>query len=829
MKRVVKYTLGRIKISLYYVLFLLIPVFCFYSGNAQNIDSLQQMIEQADDTSRVRLLNTLAQELYKADSSDYLGYAQKALELSKKIKDKKSIALSYETLAYLHNELTLYPKATNYYEKAASLYRKIDMNKDYVDMIYEEGILYRKMGKYDKAIDLYYKSIELYDKINSKSDLADVYVSIGVAYNKLNKNKKSREFYDKALNTYKATSDTLGVFNVLNNIGLLYMNDDKIKEAKHYYYEALSLAKKMDVSFGIMISYNNIAIIHFRNNDYEKCIDYLKKSLELADKEGLKRRKATIYSNMGELYRKIKKPEKGLEVLSQALKIAMETEYNKQKLGIYSNMSQLYADINDFENAYKYHIRYAEIKDTIFNKKREKLISEMEVKYEAEKKQKKIQLLEKDKQLQKVQMKKQRIAIYSSISGGVLIMILALILYNRYKLKKRSNLQLMEKNEEINAKNEKIETQRDSLYNQAKQLKEINEELKNLTLVVRKTNNAVVITDEDGYIQWINEGYTNFYGYNILEIQEQFNNNIKEWVSNSEIEKIIQEARKTKKTFVFESENYAKDGSKIHVQTTLTPVLSDIGEVMRFIAIDTDIRKIKEAEEELKYLNATKDKFFSIIAHDLKNPFHSILGATDLMIQKYDEWDSEKQKMFLKNVHEVADQGYNLLTNLLEWSRSQTGRLNLQFMELNLNDLVRENFKLLKNLADEKNITFINTVPENMTVQADMNSIKTVLRNLFSNALKFTEQGGEVKVYSVKENGKIKVSVQDSGIGMDDEQADKLFRIDQNQSTKGTNNEDGTGLGLILCKEFVEKNGGEIWVESKKGTGTTFHFTLLTA
>jgi PAS domain S-box-containing protein len=829
MKRVVKYTLGRIKISLYYVLFLLIPVFCFYSGNAQNIDSLQQMIEQADDTSRVRLLNTLAQELYKADSSDYLGYAQKALELSKKIKDKKSIALSYETLAYLHNELTLYPKATNYYEKAASLYRKIDMNKDYVDMIYEEGILYRKMGKYDKAIDLYYKSIELYDKINSKSDLADVYVSIGVAYNKLNKNKKSREFYDKALNTYKATSDSLGIFNVLNNIGLLYMNDDKIKEAKHYYYEALALAKKMDVSFGIMISYNNIAIIHFRNNDYEKCIDYLKKSLELADKEGLKRRKATIYSNMGELYRKIKKPEKGLEVLSQALKIAMETEYNKQKLGIYSNMSQLYADINDFENAYKYHIRYAEIKDTIFNKKREKLISEMEVKYEAEKKQKKIQLLEKDKQLQKAQMKKQRIAIYSSISGGVLIMILALILYNRYKLKKRSNLQLMEKNEEINAKNEKIETQRDSLYNQAKQLKEINEELKNLTLVVRKTNNAVVITDEDGYIQWINEGYTNFYGYNILEIQEQFNNNIKEWVSNSEIEKIIQEARKTKKTFVFESENYAKDGSKIHVQTTLTPVLSDIGEVMRFIAIDTDIRKIKEAEEELKYLNATKDKFFSIIAHDLKNPFHSILGATDLMIQKYDEWDSEKQKMFLKNVHEVADQGYNLLTNLLEWSRSQTGRLNLQFMELNLNDLVRENFKLLKNLADEKNITFINTVPENMTVQADMNSIKTVLRNLFSNALKFTEQGGEVKVYSVKEKEKIKVSVQDSGIGMDDEQADKLFRIDQNQSTKGTNNEKGTGLGLILCKEFVEKNGGEIWVESKKGTGTTFHFTLFTA
>jgi len=829
MKKVVKYISGKIKISLLYVLFLLIPVFCFYSGNAQNIDSLKQMIKQADDTSRVRLLNTLAKELYKADSSDYLGYAQKALELSKKIKDKKSIALSYETFAYLHKELTLYHKATDYYEKAATLYRKINKNKAYGEMLHEEGKLYRKMGKYDKAIDLYYKTIDLYDSINNKSLLADVYVSVGVAYNKLNKNKKSREFYDKALNTFKAKNDTIGVYSVLNNIGLLYMNDDKNKEAKHYYYEALALAKKANYSNGIMISYNNIAILHYRAKKYKKCINYLRKSLELAEKEGLKRRKATIYSNMGELYRKIKKPGKGLEVLSQALKLAMETEYNKQKLGIYSNMSKLYADINDFENAYKYHIRYAEIKDTIFNKKREKLISEMEVKYEAEKKQKRIQLLEKDKKLQKAQMKKQRFAIYSSLSGGVLIFILALILYNRYKLKKRSNLQLMEKNEKINAQNEKIESQRDSLYNQAQQLKEINEELKNLTLVVRKTNNAVIITDKDGYIQWINEGYTNFYGYNILELQEHFKSNIKEWFSNPQVDKIIEEARETKKTYVFESENYAKDGSKIHVQTTLTPVLSDVGEVMRFIAIDTDIRKIKEAEEELKYLNATKDKFFSIIAHDLKNPFHSILGATDLMIQKYDEWDSEKQKMFLKNVHEAADQGYNLLTNLLEWSRSQTGRLNLQFMELRLNDLVKENFKLLKNQAHEKNITFINNVTEDMKVQADMNSIKTVLRNLFSNALKFTEEGGEVKVYSVKENEKIKVSVQDSGIGMDDEQADKLFRIDQNQSTKGTNNEEGTGLGLILCKEFVEKNGGEIWVESKKGTGTTFHFTLFAA
>jgi signal transduction histidine kinase len=150
-------------------------------------------------------------------------------------------------------------------------------------------------------------------------------------------------------------------------------------------------------------------------------------------------------------------------------------------------------------------------------------------------------------------------------------------------------------------------------------------------------------------------------------------------------------------------------------------------------------------------------------------------------------------------------------------------------MELHLNDLVRENFNLLKNVADEKNITFINNVPDNMMVQADMNSIKTVLRNLFSNALKFTEEEGEVKVYAVKENEKIKVSVQDSGVGMSDEQADKLFRIDQNQSTKGTNNEEGTGLGLILCKEFVEKNGGEIWVESEKGVGTIFHFTLFAA
>ncbi|MBN1951282.1 MAG: hybrid sensor histidine kinase/response regulator [Bacteroidales bacterium] len=237
-------------------------------------------------------------------------------------------------------------------------------------------------------------------------------------------------------------------------------------------------------------------------------------------------------------------------------------------------------------------------------------------------------------------------------------------------------------------------------------------------------------------------------------------------------------------------------------------------------------KKVDQRTRELKELNATKDKFFSIIAHDLKNPFNTLMGFTELLLGNLDDYSTEKIHEFIGILHETSRTSYALLENLLEWSRSQTGNLLLEPETISLSMLVKENILLLNNNAARKGVQLINNVPEGTFAYADINMTKTVIRNLISNAIKYTEEEGSISCTATKSGDMIEVGISDTGIGIKPENLQKLFRIDVNFSTRGTADEGGTGLGLILCREFILKNGGDIWAESELGKGSTFKFTL---
>lgn len=235
---------------------------------------------------------------------------------------------------------------------------------------------------------------------------------------------------------------------------------------------------------------------------------------------------------------------------------------------------------------------------------------------------------------------------------------------------------------------------------------------------------------------------------------------------------------------------------------------------------------IKKFSEELKELNTTKDKFFSIIAHDLKNPFITILGFSDILLADYDELSDEERKFYVAEMEKSANLSHNLLQNLLQWSRAQTGRIEFNPSELILSDVVEENFQLLRNSANEKKIELTADVPRDLKVFADEDMLNTILRNLLTNSVKFSNSGGTVSVFAEQKESLVEVQVRDSGVGMDQETIDKLFRLDTTNSKIGTSGETGTGLGLILCKEFVEKHNGKIRVESEPGKGSSFIFTF---
>jgi signal transduction histidine kinase/predicted negative regulator of RcsB-dependent stress response len=237
-------------------------------------------------------------------------------------------------------------------------------------------------------------------------------------------------------------------------------------------------------------------------------------------------------------------------------------------------------------------------------------------------------------------------------------------------------------------------------------------------------------------------------------------------------------------------------------------------------------RQIEKSEQELRILNASKNKFFSIIAHDLKNPLHNVMGYSYLLSKDYDRFTEVERRKFAVDIYQSTNNIFRLLQNLLEWSGSQTGRLKFSPADVEFQQILNNSLSVLRALAEQKNI-LIKTEPcTDLKVFADPLMIETVLRNLINNAIKFTPEGGSVEITATKNDGRVFVSVIDSGIGVSDEDVQNLFRIDSKVKRKGTNNEDGSGLGLILCKEFVEKNNGSIWAESTPGQGSSFIFTI---
>lgn len=237
-------------------------------------------------------------------------------------------------------------------------------------------------------------------------------------------------------------------------------------------------------------------------------------------------------------------------------------------------------------------------------------------------------------------------------------------------------------------------------------------------------------------------------------------------------------------------------------------------------------QKLNESEQELKALNASKDKFFSIIAHDLRSPFTSLLGLTDYLASEYRNISTDELKEISSNLLKSAKTTYNLLENLLQWAKIRTGRIKFNPESFNIKTVTYQMIDLYKGNALNKNISFETEIYKEIIVFADLNMVETIFRNLISNSIKFTKEKGKI-VITVKEKDKFaEINIKDNGIGISSETIGKLFQIDQNVSTLGTQNEEGSGFGLILCKEFAEINKGEIFVKSEIGKGSVFSFTL---
>lgn len=236
--------------------------------------------------------------------------------------------------------------------------------------------------------------------------------------------------------------------------------------------------------------------------------------------------------------------------------------------------------------------------------------------------------------------------------------------------------------------------------------------------------------------------------------------------------------------------------------------------------------EISELNLKLKHLNNTKDKFFSIIAHDLRSPFNAIMGFSELLAEQIREKNYENIEEYADIIQNSSQRSMDLLKNLLDWARLQTGKIEFKAVDFSLNDIVTETIALLNDAASQKSIQILNTINQEIKIHADPSMMGTILRNLISNAIKFSNPGGKITISTEQKENELVLLVSDNGTGISKADQLRMFKIEENFSLKGTQNETGTGLGLILCKEFIEKYEGKIWVESEEGVGSTFYFTL---
>ncbi len=274
------------------------------------------------------------------------------------------------------------------------------------------------------------------------------------------------------------------------------------------------------------------------------------------------------------------------------------------------------------------------------------------------------------------------------------------------------------------------------------------------------------------------------------------------------------------------------DGNYMWVTATKEPIYDDKGEVVGLVGISRNISKIKDNEkklksfsEELKKLNRTKDRLFSIIAHDLRGPFNALIGLSEILLMDLESLSKEEIKNDLEEIYSVIKTEFQLLENLLNWSRVENGNMKYEPEKISLKEKVDFIRGLLVSNLKNKNIKLEASIDDNVYVNADPNMLVSILLNLVTNAVKFTTEGGSININAKKDKKNYEISVTDNGVGMDESILAGVFEGMYN-STPGTKSEKGTGLGLMICKEMVERQKGKIWVESKKGEGSSFHFTV---
>lgn len=828
---------------------------------ANTIDSLENIAATTrSDSKRIDVYNELSKNYigHNDVKSDY--YFDAAVELC--IKERQSrrvfdIMLERIALCGDLNRTDLIVKAID------NLQQFIDRSDMYAESINVYNKAFYAMiddEDYELAAIYLMKSQGMAETIGDTAQMIHDAFNLGYCFSMINDLERAIGCYKTAERLTIAVGDSKGLIDIYMNQGTAYEHRKMLDTALNYHFKALECSRQSNDQSLLWLLYYNVAFTYFDKEQFGDALVYCRQALSSPDIDGCPwpKKHAMLYSFMADVYERIGRIDSCILCLNEcgkyfgcdndrkgealtlcrlgnayqaannlasaknsynrALDICLSENLAGQLSDVYEGLAQMYKRLDNHELAYRMLLKAHQITDSLLSTEREQAEKSI-----AQQLQAKEQLLliehEISKNRQKQQFENERQESRHRMLTGTLIAValIALIVVLILLHVRNINSLLKKANNEIHMQKNQLE---DASLRIRRRYKFLDLLINTIPtpLVYVKTDDSVVMGCNEAFEHLCNTARESIVGSTLDRLREL-----------TGVDLDVDRLRNLNSV----SQMRFADGELHDVMCYVSSLVDEggYGDLDSIVVVDvTELentrRKLCQSQIELEDALNVKTKFFSIFAHDLKNPFNGILGMTNLIAEYYENYSSAEIKKYLNVINDSATHVYDLLTNLLDWVKTQTGMLEVSPSTFCISEPIRDAITLNKHNIDLKHIVIDMRTGNDYSVVADKNMVLTIFRNLIGNALKYTPEGGHVSIATRLDSDMVEVSISDNGIGISPENLQRLFNANHPITTPGLANEKGSGLGLIICQEFVRSNGGQISVSSEVGKGTTFTFTL---
>ncbi|MCU4177167.1 tetratricopeptide repeat-containing sensor histidine kinase [Carboxylicivirga sp. N1Y90] len=658
------------------------------------------------------------------------------------------------------------------------------------------GIVLYENNFYNEATDVLILATSYRDVINEIDKIGEAYNYLGWIASANNEYDSAISYLNEASSYYLDSDKKLKLGNAQNSIGAMYWYQRNYSKALSSFNQVLQIGETIDDSELLIKALTNKGVVLNQLAQYNEALICLERALELNQLNNNTRSKASLLNNLGNVLYSLKQYDSAIRNYRESLKIYNALNDAKGISDCYNNIGEVFLELGDVQSALdNYTISLSHNNDETDS-------ADIAVAY-----------VNIGRAHQTGKHFNKAITYFEKA-------LKILVNFNDPALQAETYLHL---------------GQTVLSYNDYSQAEHYLEKSKNLAI---KYSEKTILSQcynslSDLYKKQYN--YKQALHYKTLHVEIKDSLTDEKAIANSvRMEAVYNLLQKEETISKLEQENIHKSLDLTKAESTRTIYLIVSIALLIFLIIlfllfrlrRNTSRQLKEKNEELGQLNATKDKFFSIIAHDLKSPFSSLMGFAEMLALHAESKNNKEVIEYSQIIHSSTKRLLSLVENLLQWSRTQLGTTEYNPALLDISIHTHNIVTLLRLNAEEKDIVISPKVEKELVAWADLNLFSTVLRNLISNAIKFSRVGSVIYVAASKKGEMVEVTITDSGVGMRQENLEKLFQVDSTFSTKGTFNEKGTGIGLVLCKEFVEINKGTIWAESALEKGSKFYFTL---